>query len=205
MLSKFGISARGLYRPIGAVVLVASLIGGTAACSGKSDAELASDALSAGLTAQQAGDLDTARTQYKLCLKYDPNNKVCLYDIGLLSQTAGSLAEAENYYRMALASDTNYTPAIFNLALVRDKLGAPQEAISLYRHYVQLVPNDPGGHLNLGYLLIRSGSATEGYAELATAKRLNPALVVPTAPPSSSPSATPKPSASPTASPTPTA
>ena len=76
MLSKFRISARGLCRPIGAVVLVASLIGGAAACSGKSDAELAAEALNAGLTAQQSGDLETAQSQYKLCLKYEPNQQL---------------------------------------------------------------------------------------------------------------------------------
>ena len=199
----FGISARGLHRPIGAGILVVLLVAGAAACSGKSDAELASEALNAGLTAQNAGDLETARTQYLLCLEYEPTNRFCLYDLGTIAQTAGSLQEAENYYRLALTQDGNYTPAIFNLAIVRERLGVPQDAITLYRQYIQLRPNEAGGHVNLGYLLIKTGNTAEGYAELAAAKKLNPQLDVPTAPPSGS-SPTPAPSATATPEPTPT-
>lgn len=178
------------------------LVASAAACSGKSDAELASEALNAGLAAQNAGDLETARAQYLQCLEYEPTNRFCLYDLGLIAQTAGSLAEAENYYRLALRTDAYYTPAIFNLAIVREKLGDPTQAISLYREYIRLQPNDPGGHVNLGYLLLRTGNTDEGYAELAVAKQLNPSLMLPTAPPSSSaPTPTPTPTAKPTPSP----
>jgi tetratricopeptide (TPR) repeat protein len=200
MSSMFGIGARGLHRPAGAGILVVLLVIGGAACSGQSDADLAREALEAGLAAQQAGDLENAQAQYLKCIEYEPMNKVCLYDLGLVSQTAGSRVAAENYYRLALAADPDYTPALFNLAIVSDQLGAPQEAIILYRRYVQLLPNDPRGHQNLGELLLRTGYLEEGYAELATAMALDPSLNLKTPPPSTEP--TPEPSTEPTPEPT---
>ena len=90
-----------------------------AGCGGKSEAQLAVDALNAGLAAQAAGNLEEAKTHYSECLKHDATNKVCLYDLGVVAQTQNQPTAAENYYRLALASDPNYPPALFNLAILR--------------------------------------------------------------------------------------
>jgi tetratricopeptide (TPR) repeat protein len=178
-------------------VMVAVLVAAVA-CGSKSEAQQATDALNAGLEAHQAGNLTDAQTDYKDCLKHDTTNKYCLYNLGLIAQTQGSMTEAENDYRLSLATDPNYTPALFNLAIVRTAAGAPAEAISLYRQYVKLLPKDAGGHLNLGLLLIQTpATSAEGQTELATAKSLDPKIVLP------SPSATASPSPSPTPSPSP--
>ena len=199
-----------LSRMLARTFLVALLVVGVVACSSKSDAQQASDALQAGLQSQAAGKLDEAATSYKECLKHDQTNKYCLYDLGTIAQSKKSTFEAENYFRLALASDPNFAVAIFNLAILRTQAGAPIEAITLYQQYVGLMPNDAAGHLNLGLLLNQTGDTTAGAAQIAEAVRLDPTYSsrlgspAPSASPSPSPSPTetPSPSPSPTASPT---
>ena len=192
-------------RLVARTLLAALLIVGVVACSSKSEAQQASDALQSGLQAQAAGKLDQAATNYKECLKHDQTNKYCLYDLGTIAQTQKSAFAAENYFRLALASDPNFAVAVFNLAILRTQAGAPTEAVTLYRQYVKLMPNDAAGHLNLGLLLNQTGNATEGAAEIAEALRLDPGFSsrLPSPSPTDSPSPSPSSSPSPTDSPSP--
>lgn len=175
---------------LGRLLIRSFLILAVAACSSRTPAQLASDALNAGLEAHTAGNLDEASRRYNECLKHEPSNKICTYNLGVIAQTQGRMVEAENYYRLALAADPNYLPAIFNLAIVRTRAGAKADAIALYRQYVELKPQDAGGHLNLGLLLIATGDKAEGQREIAMASALDPEIQVP----ASSPVVTPAPS-----------
>ncbi len=167
------------------------------ACGGKSPAQLAQDALNAGIAAHTAGNLPEAQKQYQECLKHEITNKICHYNLGLIAQTSGDLVTAENEYRISLSADPDYTPSLFNLALVRTAAGDLTEAITLYTKYTQLLPNDAGGHLNLGLLLVQNGDLEAGQKEIEAAIALDPTISVPL--PSVSPSATPaaEPSSSP--------
>jgi Tetratricopeptide repeat len=151
----------------------------------KSEAQLASDALAAGLKAHQAGNLTEAAKDYQECLKHDTTNKYCLFDLGVIAQTQNRPTEAEKDYRLALVTDPNFGPALFNLAIIRTQAGATQEAIGIYQQFVKLNPNDASGHLHLGLLLRATGDTTNGDAEIAKALQLNPKLTVPTSSPSS--------------------
>lgn len=175
----------------GRLLIGSFLILAVAACSSRTPAQLASDALNAGLEAHTAGNLDEASRRYNECLTHEPSNKYCNYNLGVIAQAQDRMVEAENYYRLALATDPNYPPAIFNLAILRTQAGAEADAIALYRQYVVLKPDDAGGHLNLGLLLIASGEEAEGQREIATATELDPEIQIP----ASSPLATPTPSA----------
>jgi tetratricopeptide (TPR) repeat protein len=186
------------WASLARVLMILSLAVGVVACGGKSEAQLASEALGAGVAAYQSGNIDEATKQYKECIKHDPTNKVCLYDLGLIAHTQNRLPEAEQYYRQSLSSDPSYTPAIFNLAILRTNLGDKQEAVQLYRRYVALKPDDASGHLNLGLLLRTTGERTAGDAEIALAQQLDPKISVPLQSPSASSaptkSASPEPS-----------
>jgi tetratricopeptide (TPR) repeat protein len=185
------------WAPLGRLLMILSLAAAVVSCGGKSEAQLASDALAAGVAAYQSGNIDEATKQYLECIKHDATNKVCLYDLGLIAHTQNRLPEAEQYYRQSLSSDPNYTPAIFNLAILRTNLGDRQEAVQLYRRYVLLKPEDASGHLNLGLLLRATGDKTAGDAEITLAQQLDPKISVPL----QSPSATSAPTQS--ASPSP--
>ncbi len=167
------------YLPIALIVLlliVASALAFGACGGGKSDAEKASDALSAGLEAHTAGNLDEAAKDYRAVLVLDPQNKFAYFNLGLIDQTRNNLASAENNYRVALGIDPDFPSALFNLAIVRKALGDPQEAIQLYRHVISVTPDSAGAHLNLSFLLRDAGDTVGANAELATAVRLDPTL-----------------------------
>jgi tetratricopeptide (TPR) repeat protein len=178
---------RSFGRSLATLLVVGVVLG----CGGRSPAQLASEALNAGLQAHTAGNLEEASAQYKKCLEHESNNKFCLYNLGLVAQTQGRPAEAENYYRLSLATDPSYGPAMFNLAVLRRDIGDNVEALSQFRQYVQLFPNDATGHLNLGLLLIATGDLAAGQVEIAEAVRLDPNITVPSAPPAPAPSQLP--------------
>lgn len=155
-----------------ALVLAAALLIGACADAKKSDAKQAEDQLEKGLKAQTAGKTDEATKAYDEALVLDPRNKFAAYNLGLINQLAGTIEAAERYYRMTLTIDPDFVPALFNLAIIRTG-PAPEEAETLYRHAVGVAPNDPGPHLNLGYLLISQGRPDEGNAQIAIATQLD--------------------------------
>jgi len=185
--------SRRLPRLFVCASLVVLLVG---ACAGKSETQLATDELNAGLAASKACQSDQAETHYRACLRHNPQNEFCIYNLGVIAGAAGKTIEAENDYRLALLINPNFPSAIFNLALLRAAAGSPDEAASLYRRYIELRPQDAGGHLNLGLLLRPTGHDADANAELSKAVALDPTIVVQSAAPTSTPGATPRPSGS---------
>jgi len=157
-------------------------------CAGKSEGELASDALAAGLAAHTAGKIDEAAGDFRECLKHDSRNKFCYFNLGVIAQGQNNPAEAENDYRIALGIDPNFPSAIWNLALVRAGAGATAEAIDLWRHYLRLDAGAAGAHWNLALLLRATGKQGEGDAEMTLAHQLDPSLADPAGTGASAPS-----------------
>ena len=131
--------------------------------------------MNAGLSAQAAGNLSGAATDYKNAIAQDPHNKFAYYDLGLVDQLQGQAAAAEQNYRTTIQIDPNFVPALFNLAIIRTT-PSPTEAEELYRQVISLQPNDATAHLNLGFLLRSEKRIPEGNAELSTAVSLDPTL-----------------------------
>jgi tetratricopeptide (TPR) repeat protein len=186
--------ARG-WRLLTGVVMIAVLVG----CAGKTEAELATEELNAGLAASAANQEDQAKAHYEACLKHNPQNEFCIYNLGVIADRNGNALEAEIAYRQALLINPTFPSAMFNLAVLRAAAGSNDEAMALYRKFIELRPEVAGGHLNLGLLLRAAGQIEEGDKELAEAVRLDPSIILPSFPaPSASP--TSKPSESPAAS-----
>src|SRR4051812_38645298 len=99
------------YAMLGLAAL--TLVAGTA-CGKKPEAQLATDALTRGLQAQQAGRLQDATAAYREVLLHDPRNKYAFFDLGVIDHTQGNLLSAENNYRLALSVDPDFVPALFN-------------------------------------------------------------------------------------------
>ena len=170
-------TARRHLRAAGIVALVLLLAVGTAACGKKkSDAQLAAEALQAGLKAHAEGHLSEAQTDYQKVLIYDPQNKFAYYNLGVIDQTQGKAADAEAKYRQALAIDPNFVDALYNLAILRTSAGDLSEAQQLYERVIKVNPNYAAAHLNLGFLLIDEGKKKRGQQELQTAVSLDPSL-----------------------------
>lgn len=174
-----------LLLPIALLAISLALSG----CAGKSEADQASDALAAGLAAHQGGKIEEAATHFRECLKHDPRNKFCYFNLGVIAQNQKNSADAENDYRVALSIDPAFPSAIWNLALVRASSGAQAEAIDLWRRYLRIDANAAGAHWNLAIQLRATGKQAEGDAEMARARQLDPSLTDPGSPsPSGSPS-----------------
>jgi tetratricopeptide (TPR) repeat protein len=163
-----------------------------AACGGTPATNTADDALSRALQAHTAGKLDEATAAYFETLAKDPKNKFAFYNLGVIAQGQKRAAAAEAYYRLAIEQDPQMGSAIFNLAILRAQAGANQEAVDLYRKVIAIDPNYAAAHFNLGLILRVLGQNAEAQTELATAQRLDPALVAP------NPTATPNQQATPT-------
>ena len=135
----------------------------------KSEAELASEALVAGLAAHAEGNLAEAAASYREVLVHEPNNKYAYYNLGLIDQTNDALASAESNYRLALGIDPQMEEALFNLAIVEHDLENLTESINLYQQTIEVAPDNAEAHLNLGFALIENNRRQDGKEELAIA------------------------------------
>ena len=173
------------------VLVSAAALAACGAPSPGATGDNASDALSRGLQAHTAGNLDGAVTAYFQTLAKDPKNKFAFYNLGVIAQAQNRAAAAESYYRLAIEQDARMGSALFNLAILRGLAGANQESADLYRRVIAIDPNYAAAHFNLGLVLRLLGQNAEAQQELATAQQLDPKLVAP------SPSASPARQASP--------
>ena len=187
------IRARALA--VGCTLVALALLGGSCG-NEKPDAKVAAEALNRGLKAQAEGRTEEAQKEYRDVLRHDPRNKFAYYNLGLIDQQSGRPEEAEKNYRLALATDPRFVAALYNLAILRTEAD-PKEAEALYRRAIEAAPDDPGPHLNLGFLLRAQGRNEEADAEIAKATALNPQLGQ--APPSPAPTAPPAPTTTTTA------
>lgn len=164
-----------------------------AACGGGSGGTpSATDAFARGLQAQTAGKFDEATSAYYEVLAKDPKSSAALFNLGLIAHLQNRMVAAESYYRLAIDTEPNNEKALFNLAIVRASTsGGAQEAVSLYKKVIALDPNYADAHFNLALLLRGLGQTAEAQQEFATAQRLDPNRVAPSA------SATPARAASP--------
>jgi tetratricopeptide (TPR) repeat protein len=193
------IDRRSMRMITGSLLFI--VICGAAACSKKSDADLANEALAAGLAAHQAGNLAEAAADYREVLVHDPNNKYAYYDLGLIDQTNGALASAESNYRLALSIDPEFASALYNLAIVRHDLGDLKESLDLYQQVIGLQPDNASAHLNLGFALIEAHRKQDGNAELKVAVQLDPDFADRVKAAAAEPAPKPSESSSPTSSP----
>ena len=131
--------------------------------------------LDVGLRAQRAGDMRAAFETYHAVVQKDPTNPVAYYDLGLVDAAAGGVDTAVADYRTAIFYNPTYTPAMFNLAALL-RQGQPDQAVALYRRILSVKPADADTELNLGLLLMRTGSADEGRAHVRRAIQADPSL-----------------------------
>lgn len=156
-----------------AAVVVALLVG-----SGPSDRQRAASEVSAGIKAQNAGDLAAAAGHYREAMHLDARNVYAAYDLGVVLSKQGDATAAAKAYQQAIAIRSTYEPALFNYGVLLQRQGQDSAAIGMYQRAVQADPSDPRAHFNLG-LMLRSMPkyAKDGLAQLQIAVKLDPSLV----------------------------
>lgn len=131
--------------------------------------------LTAGITAQNAGNYASATEYYNKVLASDPQNATALYDLGDVDQIQNLLPAAKTEYEAALAIDPNFLSAMYNLAVLEAST-TPNDARVLYEKMITLSPRYADAHFNLGYVLISLGQQKAGLAQINIGIRLDPSL-----------------------------
>src|ERR1700722_5656487 len=98
-------------------------------------------------------------------------------EIGFTHQRAGRLREAEAIYREFLANQPNHPEALQLLAGVAAANGQYDTAINLLKQAIQVNPNIPLFHANIGSLYLQTLQLDEAIPSLQRAIQLNPSLV----------------------------
>lgn len=77
------------------------------------------------------------------------------YETGLEMIRREQYAHAMGAFEEALRLNPTSTESMFNLAACYDSIGDPLRAIQIYRRLLELTPNDPDCHANLGTAFIK--------------------------------------------------
>lgn len=176
-------------RMLSAVLLLATF---TSACApapaGRTQSELAADALERGVQAQNAGRVDEARLAYFEALSKDTTGIAALaafYNLGQVARiTQKDFRVAVGYYQSAILLDGNHAGSLFGLGQASLELGNWLDARNANAKVVSLEPNNAAAHFNLALALRQLGQESEAQAAFTRARALDATLVPP---PSSTP------------------
>jgi len=131
---------------------------------------LAQDSLDACLSAAndsvERGDLSTAESKARACLKLAPNQAPVLAFLGMVLTRENRLAEADPYLEQALHLDASRTATCFNLALNEFRLGQPGRAAPNLERVLRQQPDHKPAALLLGRILAGKGECQRGIALL---------------------------------------
>lgn len=116
----------------------------------------------------QAGRLRVAEVGYRDVLAIDPRHSGALGYLGLLAHQSGHSEAGIDLLRKAIAADRHNPEPHYNLARVLSDCGRDGDAIVHNRKALEIAPDYPGAHNNLGALLLLHGRPAEALAVTAT-------------------------------------
>lgn len=131
------------------------------------------------------GKVADAATQFAKAAELNPASAECHNNIALALNALGKLDEATKEFQTAVKlkdSGTDATPldveahASMDTNLANAYLQAKRydDAIAAFRNALQLSPDFPMAHLNLGYSLMQQGKAAAAIPEILKALQLDP-------------------------------
>jgi tetratricopeptide (TPR) repeat protein len=123
--------------------------------------------------------LAAAAEQFVKALQIDPRNTEALYNLGLIRMKWGDLNAAGDSFREVLRINPNHAAAQLRLASIltqfaRDDQNYIPKAQAAYARAIELDPNQPEAHFNLGYLAIRQRDYHAAVNEYQKAVALDP-------------------------------
>lgn len=161
--------------PLWVAAALAILAPAAACSSGSTPAASSNQLVSAGLSAEKAGNVSEALADYKSAARDDPNNKFAHYDLGYVYQIRGDDSDAAAEYLEALRIDPRFAQPLYNMGVLQSKSN-PASAISYYERELASDPTDASGNFNLGVLLVQQGQTNTGDLYIEKGVQLNPAL-----------------------------
>lgn len=100
------------------------------------------EAISAGVAAYQAGDIDGAILHLERGLRVDPFAYRIHYHLGLLCGKKGLHFEAIQHLERVLDIDARHFPALKNLAILYQKTGFRNKAIEMWERCIAVAPDE---------------------------------------------------------------
>jgi hypothetical protein len=113
--------------------------------------------LNKGKEAQRANDLEGARLELEIALKYRPDDEELLNLLGMVYYKLRLYPEAEVMYGKLVAKNPDVFILRSNLGLVLFKQGRVEEALPHFKRAVELKPNYLKAHLYLGHIYRKKG------------------------------------------------
>jgi len=123
------------------------------------------------------GDLEQAKRMSEIIIKKNPKFVPAYNTLGNVYYLKGRYEYARFIYIKALDEGLENGSIYSNLGVVTIKLEGRTQAYDLLKKGVELSPNDPYTHLNLGEYLLSSGDNEGSISEFKRALSFNPRLV----------------------------
>jgi Tfp pilus assembly protein PilF/predicted Ser/Thr protein kinase len=114
-----------------------------------------------GQSAQEDGDVATARDEYRRAIVADPGYMIPWNNLGMLAEQEGNFEEADSLYRKAVSIDSSYAAALHNLASLRWDRGDLGSAEKYFRASLRADSTLFAGYNNLGALLLEAKRPAE--------------------------------------------
>lgn len=106
-----------------------------------------------GITAFEAGDIDTARARFRAVLDEDIQHAEALMGMGIVARAMGQYQTAAELLRRSVAANPQSAIAWSNLGNALQDLDLWDDAVRANEEAVRLEPNHPGIRQNLGSVL----------------------------------------------------
>ena len=100
---------------------------------------------------------EKAAFHFKLSLKFNPNNKIALYNLGTMLDNLGQLEESINSFKEALKLDPNYINANLAMAVSYEKKNKPEQAKIFYEKTLSIKSDFVNGNKLYARFLSKMG------------------------------------------------
>jgi tetratricopeptide (TPR) repeat protein len=118
-----------------------------------------------GLLLHINGDTDAATLHYKEGIRFNPDAVEARYNLAMLLQEENELEQARTCYEQVVARFPKHVETRNNLANTLLGLALPMEAVQHLRTALELKPEYPEAHWNLGIADLTLGEFEEGWKE----------------------------------------
>lgn len=125
-----------------------------------------------GLAHLRLGRFDEAKENFHECLRLEPRDNFCLFQLGHIAHLQGDSTTAVSIYRRVLQADPHYPAALLELATLRTEQRRFAEAIDLLHRYT-LANKDATGYYKLAMAEKALHQSDAAQRDLAEFQRLS--------------------------------
>ena len=127
-----------------------------------------------GVALVQSGSAENALAHFQYFRTHEPDDVKNLNALGSAYARTGQFKNAESLLREAIAVYAGYAPAYDNLAHLYRLQNKPVAAESILWHYLELKPDEPEAHNELGVVMAQQGRMVDAVEQFRIAIHLDP-------------------------------